>query len=82
MPSRSIRMPMEDKTMKNPKGILTSFAATLWMFMGTDTMGEQGSLTPPDAPGETMEGRTDSSDPITVQFTTPTSGVVSVAVYG
>jgi parallel beta-helix repeat protein len=47
-------MPVEDKTMKNPKRILTGFVATLWMFMGTDVMG-QGSLTPPGAPGETMK---------------------------
>ena len=40
--------------MKNSKGILTGFAAALWMFMGTDVMG-QGSLTPPGAPGETMK---------------------------
>ena len=40
--------------MKNPKRILTGFVATLWMFMGTDVMG-QGSLTPPGAPGETMK---------------------------
>ena len=40
--------------MNNSKGILTGFAATLWMFMGTDVMG-QGSLTPPGAPGETMK---------------------------
>ena len=39
--------------MKNSKGILTGFVATLWMFMGMDVMG-QGSLTPPGAPGETM----------------------------
>ena len=47
-------MPVEDKKMKNSKGILTGFAATLWMFMGTNVMG-QGSLTPPGAPGETMK---------------------------
>ena len=40
--------------MKNPKRILTGFAATLWMFTGMDVMG-QGSLTPPGAPGETMK---------------------------
>jgi len=40
--------------MKNTKRILTGFVATLWMFMGTDVMG-QGSLTPPGAPGETMK---------------------------
>jgi hypothetical protein len=33
-------MGVEDKTMKNPKGILTGFVATLWMFMGTDVMGQ------------------------------------------
>ena len=55
--------------MKNSKGILTGFAATLWMFMGTDVMG-QGSLTPPGAPGETMHTleevyeRTDPRTPI------------------
>ena len=47
-------MPVEDETMKNTKRILTGFVATLWMFMGTDVMG-QGSLTPPGAPGETMK---------------------------
>ena len=40
--------------MKNSKGILTGFAATLWMFIGPDVMG-QGSLTPRGAPGETMK---------------------------
>ena len=55
--------------MKNPKRILTGFVATLWMFMGTDVMG-QGSLTPPGAPGETMKTleevyeRTDPRTPI------------------
>ena len=54
---------------KNPKRILTGFAATLWMFMGPDVMG-QGSLTPPGAPGETMHTleevyeRTDPRTPI------------------
>ena len=62
-------MPVKDKTMKNSKGILTGFAATLWMFMGPDVMG-QGSLTPPGAPGETMHTleevyeRTDPRTPI------------------
>ena len=40
--------------MKNPARILTGLVAALWMFMGTDIMG-QGSLTPPGAPGETMK---------------------------
>ena len=29
-------MHVEDETMKNPKGILTGFVATLWVFMGMD----------------------------------------------
>ena len=39
---------------KNPKGILTGFAATLWMFMGTDVMG-QGTLAPTNEPSATMK---------------------------
>ena len=55
--------------MKKLNLILTGFVATLWMFMGTDVMG-QGSLTPPGAPGETMHTleevyeRTDPRTPI------------------
>ena len=40
--------------MKNPKRILTGFAATLWMFMGTDVMG-QGTLAPTNEPSATMK---------------------------
>ena len=40
--------------MMDPQPVLTGFAATLWIFMGMDVMG-QGSLTPPGAPGETMK---------------------------
>ena len=66
-------MPVEDETMKNSKRILTGFAATLWMFMGTDVMG-QGSLTPPGAPGETMKTLA-QVEPRTLRLQQPLDGV-------
>ena len=47
--------------MKNSKGILTGFAATLWMFMGTHAISQEMPA-PTSAPSETMKPTEETRD--------------------